>query len=172
MAPKTETVSLARWAKSWGITPRRAQQFIQDGMPHRMRETVTEVVEREANAWRLERAIAEATKGSDEKHQQLRRVRAEADLKESEVRERLGELVPRDEWEKFQESMIGGFAAVAMGQLQRFEREMVRTTSAGEARLLTQKMQAALMEGAQSFADRLEAEALTIELEKEQGTGS
>lgn len=169
MPPRIETVSVAQFAKDWGVTPRRVQQWIQEGMPHRMRGNgAATIVRHEANAWLLER---EEKKGRvEEDRAKIRRLRAEADLKEAEARERLADLVPREEWAAFIERVVGGFNAVAMGELQPFEREIVRVSTAAEARALTQKMQARLMNGARQLADSLDAEA--SELARAVTTGS
>ena len=47
----------------------------------------------------------------------------------------------------------------------RFERDIVRATTPAEARLVTQRIHAALMRGAQDYAETMEAEALVLEQE-------
>lgn len=165
MAPPVKDVSVQEFATDHGVTSQRVYQWIQAGMPHRSRKSGTRVVRAEANRWIRERDQEQARSetGPDEAKERARKVKAEADLKELEVAERRKQLIPADEYAVFVENFIGGFAAVASGQLQRFEREMVRAMTPGEARAITQKQQAALMEGARQYAQQLEAEAEELE---------
>lgn len=165
MAPPIKDKSVEDYAEEQGVTSQKVYQWIQAGMPHRKRKTGTRIVSREANKWLREfiRTNAQAETSPDEAKERARKVSAEADLKELEVAERRKALIPVQEFEEFVESLLGGVAAVASGQLQRFEREMVRVASAGEARALTQKMHAALMEGGRQYAQQLDTEAEELE---------
>lgn len=165
MAPKIDEVSVAEFAAMCGVTSARVYQWIQSGMPHRKRKKDdTRIVPREAIDWRIERAVADAKGGNDldEEKERVRERRAVAGLKEFELRERTGELIPRKEWAAFLDAFIGGFAAAAGGELQRFEREVLRVTNAAESRALMDKIRSALMAGAHRFADQLTSEADAI----------
>lgn len=161
MAPKIDAVSVGEFAAMWGVTAQRVYQWVQSGMPHRAHKDGTRIVPREANPWLRDRAVSEALKGTDldEEKERIRERRAAAGLKELELRERSGEVVPRKEWAAYLEAFIGGFAAAAAGELQRFEREILRVNNAAEARELTQKIRSALMSGAHRYADQLTEEA-------------
>lgn len=165
MAPKIEEVSVAEFAAMNGVTPARVYQWIQAGMPHRKRKKDdTRIVPREAIDWRINRAVKDAAAGADmdEEKERVRERRAAAGLKELELRERSGELVPRKEWAAFLDAFIGGFAAAAGGELQRYEREVLRCSNAAEARQLMEKIRSALMAGAHRYADQLTEEADAI----------
>jgi hypothetical protein len=88
-----------------------------------------------------------------------RKLSVEADLKELQLAQLRGELVTIEVHDEQIGRIVGGFAAVAKGQLTRFERDIVRSTTAADARKLTDRIHAALMEGAQGLADDLDAEA-------------
>jgi hypothetical protein len=166
MAPKIEEVSVAEFSAMCGVTPQRVYQWIQEGMPHRKRKKGdTRVVAREGIKWLIDRAVAEAKKGQglDEDVEKIRRMRAEAGLKELELKERAGELVPQKEWGAFIDAFTGGLSAASGGELQRFEREIIRASNAGEARALTTKIRTAMMVAAQRFADQLTEEADDME---------
>lgn len=165
MAPPVKDKSVAEFAEDQGVSSQRVYQWIQAGMPHRKRKTGTRIVSAEANKWLREFARNEGRQetGLDEGKERARKVRAEADLKELEVAERRRQMIPASELEEFCESFVGGFAAVAAGRLQRFEREIVKASTAGEARRITQQIHTALMEGAQAYAQQLDAEAEEIE---------
>lgn len=110
-------------------------------------------------AWLLarERATVEARLGK--KHSPMnRKLEAEAALKELALKRENGELLLVQDFNALAERVVGGFAAVANGRLARFERDIVRTKTATDARRLTDRIRVALMEGAQEFADELERE--------------
>lgn len=165
MAPKIEDVSVEQFAKTIGVTSQRVYQLIQAGMPHRDRvrgkKTNTRVVPAEAIKWLRDRDRSEALaeKALNEAQERARKTRAEADMKELQLAQLRRELVPASEASTFCEAFAGGFDSVAKGQLGRFEREMVKVTTAAEARVLKNKIVAALMKGAQRYAASLEAEA-------------
>lgn len=106
-----------------------------------------------------QKAIRDRGGEIDEGAERARKMAAEADLKELELAERRRELVPAEEARIFTESLVGGFASVAGGRLQQFEREIVATKDAADARRLTQRMTTELMQGAQDYAETLEQEA-------------
>lgn len=178
MAPPVRTVSVKAFGVLYDVTPERVYQLIQEGLPHRKRARSTQIVPAEAIRWLQERAVAKAAKPavpiealrrSDE---QARKIRAEADLKELELAERRGELVAVEAHTEVVETFLGGLAAVSSGQLSRFEREIIRVTTPAEARQLTRKIHAAMMEAARTHADKLEAEADTIEAEDDASAGA
>jgi hypothetical protein len=164
MAPPVKDVSVADFAELTGKTSARVYQWIQDGMPHRKRvRKGTRILPREGIAWLLEQAKKDA-KPKDANDSPLnRKLLAEAELKELELQERRRALIPAEDFDRFLDAFIGGFAAVASGQLQRFEREIVAATSSPAARVITEQIHAALMEGAQEYATQLETEASAID---------
>lgn len=161
MAKPAPSITLAEFAADWAVTIRAVTGWIQEGMPHRETKHGRRIVRAEANPWLLERAKESARRPEDgEKVSELtRKTRAEADLKELELRERLGELIPMDLHLERVEGIIAGFAAVASGRLARFERDIVQAGTPGAARVLTQEIHRALLEGAQAYADQVEVEA-------------
>src|SRR4051812_42234040 len=135
MAPKVNEVSVAQFAEIWGKTSQRVYQMIQKGMPHRRIKGVTMIVPREAIAWLIEwetwelqesRRKASGADIPDEEEERALKMKAERQLKELELMERAKELVPAADLNEFIERVFGGFAAVVMGRIQRFEREIVR----------------------------------------------
>jgi hypothetical protein len=167
MAPPVKDVSVAEFGELLGVSSQRVYQHIQAGMPHRKRARKgTRIVPREALAWLLDRAREQAKTVDGPVRPRDRKESAEAELKELQVLEMRRVLIPLEDFESFVDSLIGGFAAVAAGRLQRFERDMVVASTPGAARLLTDQMHAALMEGAQEYATQLEAEATVLEAEE------
>lgn len=144
-----------------GVTDETIRLWGLAGLPRRddgsyiVAETITWRVQRE-----LEKERAKS-KGEDKPKvtEMNRKLAVEADLKELQLQRERGEVVPIEDFDEVTQRLIGGMAAVAAGRLQRFERPIVQSKSAAEARLLTQKIHAALMEGAQEFGRELEAEA-------------
>lgn len=172
MAPKVHTVSVAEFADWHGLTSERIYQLIQQGMPHRKQSGKTRIVPKDANRWFRERAREDARRESqgdkpNEDDERARKLAAEATLKELELAERRGQLIPLVDYQERLDQFVGGLAAVAAGQLQRYERDIVRTTTAPDARRLTQQIHAALMRGAQEYAERVDAEATALEAEAE-----
>lgn len=169
MAPKVDDWSVTQYAELRGLTSQRIYQLIQAGMPHRRRKNTTRIVPKEAIAWEIERA-KEGAKPADvaASTPMGRKTLAEAEFKELQVQQLRGALVPVEEFEELASQLIGGFAAVAGGQLQRFERDMVALSTPGEARKLSERIHQALMSGAQAYADQLEQEASEPDPEPEQ----
>lgn len=166
MAPPIKDVSVQAFAEIRGTSSQRIYQLIQEGMPHRKRKTATRIVPREALRWERERDKERG--GPDDGKlnfvaMQIRKMAAEAQLKELELAKARGELIPAEIFSQFTTSFAGGFASVAAGQLGRYERDMVKVATPAEARELRMKIHTALMEGAQQQADAMDAEASTIE---------
>ncbi|HTS88113.1 MAG TPA: hypothetical protein VMG41_06435 [Gemmatimonadales bacterium] len=69
-----------------------------------------------------------------------------------------GTLVPLADYEQELNKVVGTLAAVASGELMRFERDIVTCQTPAEARRITQEIHAALMRGANQAADELERE--------------
>lgn len=125
----------------------------------------------EVVTWRIARAVqAERDKDRDDdkpKHtsEMNRKLAVEADMKELQFEQMKGNLIPRDTHEAVTSRIAGGFAAVAAGQLARFERPIVQAKTPADARRVTQLIHTALMEGANGLADDLEAEADALDAE-------
>lgn len=156
------SVHLQEFADDHGVTVRTVTNWIADGMPHRTWRGERRVVRSEGNAWRLdkerERAANKAAGGRLDKDVEMaKRIRVDRMIRELELKKRLGSLIPVEQFDVRIDRIIGGFAAVAMGQLQPFEREMGLEPPV--ARALTLRIQEALMQGAQELADQLDAEA-------------
>lgn len=171
MAPRVEDVSVEAFSELMGLTSQRVYQLIQSGLPHRKRASSTRIVPREAIKWLRERDRVEAVaeRALDEAKERARKIRAEADMKELQLAELRGVLVPSSEATTFLEGFVGGFSSVAAGQLGRFERDMVKVSTAGEARSLRMKIHRALMEGAQRFAEELSSKAVELEAAEQAG---
>jgi hypothetical protein len=164
MARVVETVALADFAADHGVTVRTVTNWIAAGMPHRTTRGERRVVRAEANRWLKAdiHAKARAEVAPSEADERARKLRFEADLKELELQERRAFLVPAEKYREHTESFVGGFAAVAAGQLARFEREIVVADDAPKARKVTQAIHEALMRGSQEYADQLEAERVAL----------
>lgn len=155
-------VSASALAQLNGVTRETVRQWTFAGCPRRDDGSyiVAEVI-----SWRIARELekdraARAPKDGDEKISELnRKLRAEAELKELQLERERGLAVSAEDHESVIARIAGGFAAVASGQLSRFERRMVQATTPADARVITQEIHRALMEGAQGLADALEAEA-------------
>lgn len=141
-----------------GVSREAVRLWTNEGAPRRddgsyiVAEIVTWLREKDRRAQRDENVPKESA-------ERARKMRTEADLKELELEERRGALLPLADFMEQLEAVIGGFASVAAGQLARFERKIVAAKSVGDARRITQEIHAALMAGAREHADRLEAEA-------------
>lgn len=160
MAPKIATVSVAEFAADHGLTAMAVGDWIRKGMPCRSISGLRRLVRRDANKW-LRESIRETARSDtpDEAAERARKLRAEADLKELELAERRGLLVPVATFESELEQIVGGFLAVAAGQLTRFEPEIVAAATVGAARKVTQAIHGALVQGSRDYAQRLETEA-------------
>jgi phage terminase Nu1 subunit (DNA packaging protein) len=166
MAPPIKDVTVAEFAELNGVTAARVYQWIQEGMPHRKRKNrPTGIVPREAIQWRVDRAEANAKPkyGTDDDSPGKRKTIAEAEFKELQVQQMRETLVPIADFEEVVGNLVAGFAAVAGGRLQRFEREMVAATTPAAARKISQRIHQALMAGAQDYAEQIDAEATALE---------
>lgn len=122
-------------------------------------EVVTWLRKRERDA-----AIAEGKQQSQQPKTELnRKLAAEAELKELQLERERGLVIEVEDAEERIARVVGGFAAVAAGRLARFEREIVRCTTAADARKLTDRIRVALMEGAHDLAQELDGEAVLDE---------
>lgn len=162
MAKAAKTIHLQEFADDHGVTIRTVTNWIADGMPYRTVRGERRVVRSEANVWRIERERQRATDKAqggrlDKDIEMAKRIRVDRQIRELELRKRLGSLIPAEQFDVRIDRIVGGFAAVATGQLQPFEREMGLEPAA--ARALTLRIQEALMTGAQELADTLDAEA-------------
>jgi hypothetical protein len=160
------TIPPAQFAKDQGVTIRTVQRWLAAGMPCRLvnGERRIRVVDgcTWVRSWEYERGRETAATPA-EANERGRKLAAEASLRELDLHERRRDLVPLREHEEALEAFVGGFAAVASGQLQRFEKQIVQAVTPAEARAVTTGIHRALMEGAQRYADQLEAEAAALE---------
>lgn len=161
MSRMPDTVSTATFADWCSVSSRTVQTWVRQGMPHRVRaHGGAEVVPREAIRWVRERdaeVLREKLVASGENEStRSRKLRLEADLKQLDLDERRRALIPAAESVAFAERFVGGFAAVATGQLARFERTIRKAETPTEAREVTRAIRNALMRGAREFADTLE----------------
>lgn len=153
----------ASLARLIGVTVESIRLWTQQGCPRRDDGSYicAEVV-----AWLRQRErekIREELKTSGKAPTEMnRKLAAEADLKELQLARERGETLTAEVFDERMGRVVGGFAAVAKGQLHRYERAIVRTTTAVEARKLTEQIHAALMEGAHNLADELDTEAATL----------
>lgn len=145
-------------ASTLGVTREAIRLWTLDGCPRRDNGTylVAEVV-----TWlrKRDRETASREHAPDEAKERARKLRAEADLKELELQERRGQLVTHALFQERLDGIVGGFAAVAAGQLARFERPIVAAQTVGDARRITEGIHRALMQGARDFGGQLEADA-------------
>jgi phage terminase Nu1 subunit (DNA packaging protein) len=144
------------------VTRETIRQWTVAGCPRRQDGSY---IAAETITWRIQREIEKdkktrAPQGDEPKLTEMnRKLRAEAELKELQLAQMQGTMIPAEQHEEIVSRIAGGFAAVASGQLTRFERKIVQTTTPAEARVLTTEIHRALMEGAQGLADELDAEA-------------
>lgn len=165
MAKAATTTHLADFADDHGVTIRTVTNWLADGMPYRNVRGERRVVRREANAWLLDRAKRKAAERErdnrwDKDIEMAKKTAVERRIKEVHLARLLGDMLPVDEFDALADRLVGGFAAVASGQLQPFERRMGLPPE--EARALTMEIHEALMRGAQQLADELEADADAI----------
>lgn len=159
-------VNASELAQLHGVTRETIRQWTVAGCPRRQDGSyiVAEVI-----TWRIQRELekdraARAPKDGDEKMTELnRKLRAEAELKELQLARELGNHITTEDHEAIVARVVGGLAAVASGQLQRFERKIVQAKVPADARIITQDIHRALMVGAQEFADTLETEAAGLD---------
>lgn len=163
MARAKPGIKGSEFAELLGITVRQLTNYRAEGMPHRMANGVATYVPSECIKWLLarERDLARAAAVPGEASERVRKTRADADLRELELLERRRQLVPTVEFQEALDAIIGGFVAVAAGQLQRYEREIVQVATLAAARGLTEQMHDALMLAARRYADQLEAESVS-----------
>lgn len=158
------TYSRSAIAQLLGVTPQRVTQWIQAGCPTtgdgKKLDLVT-VVE-----WRIARAETQARSATRAESPLQRKLDAEAKLKELQLEREQALSVSAEDHEEVVARIAGGFAAVAAGQLQRFERRMVQARTPADARVITQDIHRALMEGAQELAESLDSDADELEPEE------
>ena len=159
---KAKTVSLTEISGSvFGVTAEAIRLWRKEGMPTRMVSGELRFVVSECVRWRRERDRAERASGPDDNGRQdkLRALRAEADLKELDLRERLGHLVERAEFEETVETFVGGFVAAVMGRLQQFERDVVQAQTPQTARAVMDRIQEEVLRAAREYADAVDTMA-------------
>jgi hypothetical protein len=157
-APKP-TLSAKALADLLQVNRSAVFQWKDAGCPFRKGSKGFEFVVSEVVAWLEKRAEERGRKSAESQDGQspyAQKQLADAEYRRIQIEQLRGSLIEvdvvREEYERF----VGGFAAVATGRLQRFEREILQTTSPADARRLTQRMHAALMEGAQEYAAEIE----------------
>lgn len=160
MPPRAKTVSLQEIADVFGKTTETIRLWRKEGMPTRMEGGRPRFVIAECVQWREEQIRLEERPSISEQEAEARarKLTAEAALKEAELADRQRRTVPTELFERECDRIFGGFAAVARGQLNRFERDVVAAQTPAEARRLLDAIHDALLRGAQDFADELEAE--------------
>lgn len=149
------SISVAEFAADHAVTPMTIRNWMDAGMPYREVNGQRRIVRAKANPW--VRAAQREAESPDEAKERARKLRYEADLKHLELEQRRQLVVPKADYERRLEVFIGGFKAAAAGRLTRFERAIIRATTPGDARRVTEDIHMALMEGALQFADELEA---------------
>ena len=142
------------------------RQWRKDGCPHQMRGNRPFYHPRKVRLWLEERAekrgrasIDRPLAKLDKDDEQARKLAAEATIAEMRLAALQKEMIPAQRFESEFERLVGGFAAVSKGQLQRFERDIVSASTPADARRLIERIQDALMAGMQTFADELDDEA-------------
>jgi len=156
-------LTITEVANLFGVTRATVTNWKKAGCPCRTVDNKIVFDLQPLMAWRRQEDRAAGTRGVlpdgyDKELESARKLRADADLRELDLAERRGELVPVKDFEARLESFLGGFAAVSAGRLQRYERDIVAAADPAAARRVTQAIHVALMEGALEYADTLEAE--------------
>lgn len=177
MAKPSKDVSLAAFAESHGKSEEWARLLVaKQGMPHRKNtQGQYRVVPSIANTWLLKREAHEATQKERERHQQEEGLDKEQELAGKYRVDRLrsewdfqveqGKYTPTAETQAIIDELVGGFAAVASGRLRSFERDIVQAQTPADARRITQRIHAALMDGGREYRKQIEAEAARLEAE-------
>jgi hypothetical protein len=159
MARSAETVSLADAARVFSCSQETVRRWRKAGMPCRMDGDRPRFVLAECIRWRLE-VVEEAARAAlappSEAAERLGKLRAERQLRELELDRQRGLVMPTAATEEALETFVAGFAAVAAGQLARFEREIIEAVTPAAARVITTRIHEALMQGAQGYAEELE----------------
>lgn len=159
---RAATVSLTDIAEVFGVTTEAIRLWRKEGMPTRMQSGQPRFVVTECVKWRRERdRTAAASEAESDTTREDRRaiIRADRQLREMEVRERMGALVERATFDDEIERFVGGFVAAVSSRLQQFERDIVQATTPAAARALTERIQDDVLQGARTYADALEASA-------------
>lgn len=86
------------------------------------------------------------------------KLKADAERAQLFVEIQRGKLVSVSVFHQVVEMLIGDFTAVAKGQLQQFERDMVKAQKPVDARHLTDRITDELMRGAQRYRETLQKE--------------
>lgn len=169
-APRTNTVTQKELADLVGLTPERLRQLKLRGLPFVTEGGKTKYVVREVVKWMREDAArqvreelaAKAGKLSESEERALL-VRVQRESAELDLAEKRRALIPTAEASARYEAFVGSFSAVARGQLQRFEKDIVMAADTVAARRVTQKITGALMSGARELAARLREQAEALE---------
>ncbi|MCC7132489.1 MAG: terminase small subunit [Gemmatimonadales bacterium] len=138
MAPKTPTVSVTEFAADHGLTSRRVQQWIAEGMPYRDEGGNRRIVRAEANRWIREKERDEATKAAtpdSTDDAERRKATADAQLAELRLARETGQVVPIDEATKAVEDMLGQLRAQLLTLPARWAPRMVGLKTLQEATL-------------------------------------
>jgi len=156
------TVSLTEIAEIFGVTTETIRLWRKEGMPSRRESGQLRFVVAECVRWRRERdkaAAAEETGSDTSKEDRRAIIRAERQLRELEVQEKLGLLVEREAFDAEIERCVGGLVAVVASRLQQWERDIVQVTTPQQARALTERIQDDLLAGMRELGDQLETSA-------------
>jgi phage terminase Nu1 subunit (DNA packaging protein) len=155
-------VDQSELSRLMGVTREAVRLWTVEGCPRRDDGSyiVAEVV-----TWRIARAVQternkrrEGDKPKQHASEANRKLAAEADLKELQLEQLRGNLVPIEVFDAKLGSIVGGFQAVASGGLARFEREIVQAITPAQARRLTERIFDSLMEGARGLGAQLGGE--------------
>lgn len=158
-APRAKTVPLAGIAALFGVSTETIRLWRKAGMPSRVQSGAPAFVPTECIKWRREKDREDRVVADDNgKEDRLRILRADAELRELELQERSGLLVPRADYEAELDRFVGGLVAAVSGRLQQFERDIVQATTAQLARALTEKIQDEVLRATREYADQIEAE--------------
>jgi hypothetical protein len=166
MAPRDCSLTIDEFCAARRITRKTLENWRRDGLPTRRRSKQIRIDLADVAEWELERAKRAAVDALnrpkpalDRETEQARKLAAEATIAERKLAELDRELMPAAVVREEMERLVGGFAAVTMGRLETFERDIVAAVTPADARRLVYRIQDALMAGAQQFADELDAEA-------------
>jgi hypothetical protein len=157
---KREGSTLAEIAALHRVDLRTVQRWIsEDGLPSSGNGRSRRIDPAVSITWRIERDRQLNTVTPGEAAERTRKLRIEADIKQLELDQLRGTLAPVEQHHRQYDEFVAGFVAVVRGQLRRFEPGIVRATTPGDARRLTDEQARALLEGARAYADELDAAA-------------
>ena len=139
MAPKTPTITSAEFAADHGVSLRRVQQWIAEGMPYRDVNGERRIARVDANKWlrayEREQAEARAKKPSGLVESEERKAAADAQLAELKLAREQGQVVEIEETRRTVAAMLTQLRAQLLSLPARWAPKVVGIKTVAEASL-------------------------------------